>query len=94
MKTSKELKPIEAVAKELLSLYDMQPDHDDAPFPNVRNISNIIKQYLPIGEPLTDEQIEILNDKYGYFEFGDAQGGKTRAFVRSIEEMHGRRTTK
>lgn len=39
--------------------------------------------------PLTDEQILDLNEKYGYFEYGDAQGDKTEAFVRSVERMHG-----
>ena len=39
--------------------------------------------------PLTKEEITKLNDKFGYFEFGDAQGDKTIAFVREIEKKHG-----
>jgi len=43
------------------------------------------KQYIP----LTNNQILDLNEKYGYFEFGDAQGSVTKKFVRAIEKAHG-----
>ncbi len=36
---------------------------------------------------LTDEQINDLNLKYGWFEFGDAQSAKTKAFVRDVEAL-------
>ena len=39
--------------------------------------------------PLTKEQIQGLNEKYGYFQFADAQGAVTLAFVRDIEKAHG-----
>lgn len=39
--------------------------------------------------PLTEEQVWELNDKYGYFDYGDAQGDKSRAFVKSVEALHG-----
>ncbi len=41
------------------------------------------------AKPMSNEQIGNINQKYGWFEFGDAQGDKTRAFVRQIEEHHG-----
>lgn len=39
--------------------------------------------------PLTKDQIADLNEKHGYFQFADAQGDVTLAFVRDIEKMHG-----
>ena len=39
--------------------------------------------------PLSKSQIIALNEKYGYFEYGDAQGNKTIDFVRAVEEIHG-----
>ena len=36
---------------------------------------------------LTDEQINNLNLKHGWFEFGDAQSAKTKAFVRDVEAL-------
>lgn len=39
--------------------------------------------------PLTEEQVWELNDKYGYFYSGDAQGDKSKAFVKSVEALHG-----
>ena len=43
--------------------------------------------------PLSKSQIIALNEKYGYFEYGDAQGNKTIDFVRAVEKMHGIFTT-
>ena len=40
-------------------------------------------------KPITPEQILSLNKKHGYFQYGDAQGATTLAFVRDIEEIHG-----
>lgn len=39
--------------------------------------------------PLTKDQILSLNEKHGYFQFADAQGDVTVAFVRDIERIHG-----
>ena len=39
--------------------------------------------------PLTKEEVSDFNERFGYFEYGDAQGGKSRAFVKAIEEKHG-----
>jgi hypothetical protein len=39
---------------------------------------------------LTLEQVEQLNDKYGWFEFGDAQSDKSRAFAQDAIAMHER----
>ena len=39
--------------------------------------------------PLSKSQVIALNEKYGYFEYGDAQGRKTIDFVKAVEEMHG-----
>lgn len=39
--------------------------------------------------PLSKTQIVALNEEYGYFEYGDAQGNKTIDFVRAVEEKHG-----
>ena len=36
---------------------------------------------------LTDDQINDLNLKHGWFEFGDAQSAKTKAFVRDVEAL-------
>ncbi len=36
---------------------------------------------------LTDGQINDLNLKHGWFEYGDAQSAKTKAFVRDVEAM-------
>lgn len=48
------------------------------------------KHVYELGQtPLTKEQILKLNEKHGWFEFGDAQGDVTRAFVKDIEKMHG-----
>lgn len=40
-------------------------------------------------KPLTKDQIADLNKKHGYFQFADAQGDATLAFVRDIEKIHG-----
>ena len=36
---------------------------------------------------ITDDEIHDLNLKYGWFEFGDAQSAKTKAFVRDVEAI-------
>jgi hypothetical protein len=41
------------------------------------------------NKPLNEDQILELNNKFGYFKHGDAQGDVTLAFVRKIEQMHG-----
>ena len=40
-------------------------------------------------KPLTKDQIADLNEKHGYFDYADAQGDVTLAFVRDIEKIHG-----
>ena len=37
-------------------------------------------------ERVTDEQLLELNEKYGYFQFGDAQGAKSRAFANEVAD--------
>ena len=44
-------------------------------------------------KPLTKDQIADLNEKHGYFQFADAQGDVTLAFVRDIEKIHGIKET-
>lgn len=46
-------------------------------------------QAEPKREPLSDEQIYEIGEPFGYFQYGDAQGDKRRAFVRAIERAHG-----
>ena len=46
-------------------------------------------QAEPKREPLSDERIDEIGEPFGYFQYGDAQGDKRRAFVRAIERAHG-----
>lgn len=39
---------------------------------------------------LTPEQVYLLNEKYGWFEFGDAQSDKSRAFAQDAIATHER----
>lgn len=39
----------------------------------------------PKREPLSDERIDEIGDPFGYFQYGDAQGDKRRAFARAVE---------
>lgn len=39
---------------------------------------------------LTRDQVLLLNDKHGYFEYSDAQGDVSRAFAQDAIEMHER----
>jgi len=39
--------------------------------------------------PLTKDQILELNEEFGWFQYGDAQGAVTEAFVRKIEKIYG-----
>lgn len=48
-----------------------------------------VPQAEPKREPLSDERIDEIGDPFGYFQYGDAQGDKRRAFVRAIERAHG-----
>ena len=62
---------------------DKHPDYNGCPECGEHTEFNI-----PCRSPLTGDQISTLNDKYGWFEFGDAQGNKTLKFVRAVEAMH------
>jgi len=42
-------------------------------------------QAEPKREPLSDERIDEIGDPFGYFQYGDAQGDKRRAFARAVE---------
>ena len=39
---------------------------------------------------LTDDQVFELNDKHGWFKFGDSQGDVSKAFAQDAIEMHKR----
>ncbi len=39
---------------------------------------------------LSNEQIQALNEKHGYFEFADARGDVSRAFAQDAIDMHER----
>lgn len=45
-------------------------------------------QAEPKREPLSDEQIDKIGEPFGYFQYGDAQGDKRRAFARAVERAH------
>lgn len=36
---------------------------------------------------ITDDELLTLNEKYGYFQFADAQGSKSRAFANDISTL-------
>jgi hypothetical protein len=42
-------------------------------------------QAEPKREPLSDERIDEIGEPFGYFQYGDAQGDKRRAFARAVE---------
>ena len=41
------MKTSEKLAEELLSLYSMEPDHVDAPNPDIKALSQLIEKYYP-----------------------------------------------
>ena len=47
-------------------------------------VKELEAQVERLTRPVTDEELLKLNEKFGYFEFRDAQGGKSREFVNDL----------
>lgn len=68
--SDKKIKRSLALAEELLSLYNMDPDHVEAPDPFVENIAKIIEQFIPeskdeISDNLLKKGRCCMSDKIG-----------------------------
>lgn len=49
-------------------------------------------QVKRLEAPVSDEELQPLHDKYGYFEYGDAQGDVSRKFVNDLLSLLSART--
>ena len=67
----------------------MQSSLRDYTIPLYTHPAPAAPQAEPKREPLSDERIDEIGDPFGYFQYGDAQGDKRRAFVRAVERAHG-----
>ena len=83
---------IERLKRELSAMTEdrnLWKDDHEGDCPYVAENTSLKAQVERLSAPviLTDDELLDLNEKYGYFQFGDAQGSKSRAFADDVARI-------